>query len=180
MLQETSTVDIGEQPAYYSTPNSSQTEQGSPTLLPIIEGFSILKGWDVVSVGLDLYSQVSDIVYETVPIDFQLSEAESIHPSVYYRNPEAVRAYLASYPEIESFLEVTLPVLFRCFGGPVNIVLEVMNYPEKGAYDELVGWIQSTDGVSEGLGKLERFEDEWLFEQLGRVGNKFNFNIEFK
>ena len=99
---------------------------------------------------------------------------------VTYRNPEAVRAYLASHPEIEDFLEATLPALFRCFGDPVNIVLEVMTYPEEGAYDELVSWIQSTDDVSEGLEKLERFEDEWLSEQLSRVGNKFNFNIEFK
>ena len=109
-----------------------------------------------------------------------LVEAEFIHPRVSYRNSEAVRAYLASCPEIENFLQVALPALSRCFGGPVNIVLEVMTYSEKGAYDELVGWIQSTDDVSEGLEKIDRFGDEWFLEQLSRVGNRFNFNIEFK
>jgi hypothetical protein len=180
MLQDISTVDTSEQPTYYSTPNSSQVEREQPIRPLFTESFLIPASWYelVVSVNLDL--QIPDIARNTDPIASRLFGAESIHSNVSYRNSEAVRAYLATYPEIEDFLKETLPVLFRCFGGPVNVVLEVVTYPENGAYDELVGWIQSTDDVSEGLEKLDRFGDEWFPEQLSRVGNRFSFNIEFK
>ena len=82
---------------------------------------------------------------------------ELLSSRVSHRNPEAVRTYLARYPEIENFLKAAWPALVRCFGGPVDIILEVMAYPEEATYEELVGWIQSTDSVYEGLEKLELF-----------------------
>jgi hypothetical protein len=35
------------------------------------------------------------------------------------------------------------------------------------------------DQIEVGLDKLEKFEEEWLTEQLQKVGNVFNFNLEF-
>ena len=99
-------------------------------------------------------------------------------PKISYRNPDEVKAYLACHPELESFLASAWPALIRCFGEPVDIILEVMTYPDEEIYQELVGWIQSTDDVQEGLEKLERFEDEWFLDHLSEVDNKFNFNIE--
>jgi hypothetical protein len=98
---------------------------------------------------------------------------------IFYRNPEAVITYLACHPEIEDFLNAAWPFLEESFGTPVDIVLEVMSYPEED-YDELVGWIQSTDSVYEGLEKFEQFEDEWLLDNLDKVIDKFSFNIETK
>ena len=100
--------------------------------------------------------------------------------TISYRNSDAVNSYLACYPEIESFLEAAGPELVRCFEGPVAITLEVITYTGKTTYEELVGWIQSSDDIDEGLRKLERFEDEWFLDHLDEVGSKFNFNIETK
>ncbi len=110
---------------------------------------------------------------------FRTLESDVV-PRISYRNPKAVNAFLADHPEIEDFLEVAWPVLVRCFKGPVDVVLEVMTYSEETIYQELVGWIQSTDDVYEGLEKLERFEEEWFLDHMAKVGNKFNFNIESK
>lgn len=92
-----------------------------------------------------------------------------------YRNPETVESYLASHPEIEVFLSESWPGLEKHFGKDVSVILEVMTYPGEESYDELVGWIQSTDQIEVGLDKLEAFEEEWLTEQLRNVGNVFNF-----
>lgn len=55
-----------------------------------------------------------------------------------YRNPEAVESYLASHPEIEVFLSESWPGLEKHFGKNVSVILEVMTYPGKESYDELV------------------------------------------
>jgi hypothetical protein len=70
--------------------------------------------------------------------------------------------------------------LEKHFGKDVSVILEVMTYPGEESYDELVGWIQSTDEIEIGLDKLEKFEEEWLTEHLQNVGNVFNFDIEFR
>jgi hypothetical protein len=96
------------------------------------------------------------------------------------RNPEMVSAYLTRHPEVWRLLEAAWPALVRCFGGPVDIVLEVITYPEEKAHEELVAWVQSTDDVYEGLDKLERFDDEWFLDHLELAGDGVNFNIETK
>ena len=100
-------------------------------------------------------------------------------PRVTFRNREAVVAFLERHPEIEPFLGSALPVLTKCFDAPIEVDLEVMSYAYESAYDELVGWIQSTDDVDTGMKKLDRFEEEWFLDHMEMVHNKFNFNIEF-
>jgi hypothetical protein len=122
----------------------------------------------------------------TTEIEFEASSPlcdwlPRLEPSlvrISYRNSPMVQAYLACHPEIWGFLEEARPVLAEIFGGLVDIVLEVITYPEEGAEDELVAWIQSTNTVDEGLEKLDRFEDEWAIDHLTSVATRFNFNIE--
>jgi hypothetical protein len=185
MLQEVSTIGIDEQPLDFSVSNPSQTAERDLPIKPLTEGrflqyvLDSLRE-DLVVSSLDIDFRMPGPVNETVTTEFPIPEAAATSPRVSYRDYESVRAYLTAYPEIEGFLEEAWLGLVRCFGSSVEIVLEVISYPQDGAYSELVGWIQSTDAVSEGLEKLERFEDGWLLEQLARVGNRFNFNIEFK
>jgi hypothetical protein len=117
-----------------------------------------------------------DIANETVS---SFLETNLVFPSVSYRNPAAVETYLARYPEIESFIEAAWPALIECFDASIEIVLEVIIYPaDETIHQELVGWIQSSDDVDDGLAKLERFENEWYLDHMDEVGHKFNFNIE--
>lgn len=118
---------------------------------------------------------------KNTPAEATLEAAtEAVSLKLAYRNPRAVKDYLALYPEIEDFIEAAWPALIKCFGGPVEIVLEVLTYPDEIIHEELVGWIQSTDNVSEGPKKLDRFEEEWFLDHMAEVGAKFNFNIETK
>ena len=110
----------------------------------------------------------------------RVSRDELVSDKIHYRNAKAVDVYLTRHPGIMDFIKAAWPALIRCFGKPVDIVLEVMTYPEEAPYEELVGWIQSTDDVYVGLEKFERFEDEWFLDHLEQVGDRFNFNIETK
>lgn len=103
---------------------------------------------------------------------------DDIQSWVSYRNPEAVEDFLTKHQEVKNALYEAAPLLQKIFGASVRVVLEVLSYPEEGSYDELVGWIQSTDDVITGLEKLEQFEDVWLPEHLDLSINTFNFNLE--
>lgn len=82
------------------------------------------------------------------------------------------------HPEIETFIKAAWPALVEYFGNSVEIVLELMYIPDEAAHEELVGWIQSTDAVDEGLKKFGRFEDEWLLDHLDEMEDHFSFNLE--
>jgi hypothetical protein len=110
-----------------------------------------------------------EAIFETQP-DLNLS----------YRNPEAAKEYLADHPEIEKFIEAARPTLNQFFGTPLEIILELVIYPDETASEELVGWIQQTGDVDECLIRFEQFEDEWFLDHMDQVGDKFNFNIEIK
>lgn len=101
-------------------------------------------------------------------------------PKFSYRNQEAVELYLAHHPETEGFIEAAYPALAKSFGGSVDIVLEVVIDPDETAYQQLVAWIQSTNSVTDGLKKLDRFEDEWFLDHMYLINDTFNFNIETK
>lgn len=101
-------------------------------------------------------------------------------PKLSYRNRKTIDAYLIHHPEVESFIEAAYPALTKSFGGPVEIVLELITDPDEVGQQQLVGWIQSTDSVAEGLRKLDRFEDEWFLDHMYLVNDTFNFNIETK
>ena len=102
-------------------------------------------------------------------------------PQISFRNSEAVEDYLSKYPAIIDFLTDVWPELVIHFGRSVKVELEVMRYPDGSAPDDLVGWIQCFENnISEGLTKLEQFEQKVFDQQVERVGYSFNFNIEFK
>lgn len=174
-MQALNTVDIGEKSHYSSA--SGYTEFRLPITQLVGEGYTFLipqRDMLVVSANIDF--PPLNVVNETVPTFIETNLA---FPGVSYRNPVAVEDYLARYPEIEGFIEAAWPALVECFDDAIEIVLEVLTYPaDETIQEELVGWIQSTDEVDEGLAKLDRFEDEWYLDHMSEVGNKFNFNIE--
>lgn len=100
--------------------------------------------------------------------------------NIYYRNQDAVFNYLNHYPEIRELINESWADLINFFGESVSIILEVMDHNENEHYEELIGWIQSSDNIDEGLDKFDLFLDKWLDRQLEITGDKFNFNIEFK
>jgi hypothetical protein len=43
---------------------------------------------------------------------------------------------------------------------------------------KLVGWIQWSGDIDDGLDKLDQFDEEWFLDHHIEVNNKSNFNIE--
>ncbi len=173
-MQALNTVNIGASPFLSSA--SSYAEFEVPITPAVGEGYSsfLVSERDVLvmTANIDFLSQ--NVV--TVPT---FTETGLSSPRVSYRNPAAVEAYLARYPEILNFIEAAWPALVDCFGDSIEIKLEVLAYPaDEIIQEELVGWIQSTDDIDEGLARLDRFEDEWYLDHMAEVSSKFNFNIE--
>jgi len=125
-----------------------------------------------VTTAEDDYTPVSTETLEIYPTKPQAL-------NIRYRNREAVEVFIQTRPQIWPFIEAATPFLIKHFGQPLEIVLEVMSFPEEGAEDELVAWIQSSDEVEIGLDKLEKFKDEWFLDRLEEVDYRFNFNLEF-
>ena len=122
----------------------------------------------------------TDKTLKNAPLVEEIFEVKSVSPRLSYRNAETVEAYLRRYPEVKAFIDAAWPALIESFGRPVDIVLEVLAYPDESAHEEMVGWIQSTDDVELGLEKFWRFENEWFLDHMDEIGDKFNFNIETK
>jgi len=110
----------------------------------------------------------------------QLIDLPAFLPRLSYRNQKTVEAYLKMYPEIQNFIDSAWPALVAHFGEHVEVVLEVMVYPDEESTTELVGWIQSRDTVEITLENFEQFTDHWYLDHMGETENKFNFNIEIR
>jgi hypothetical protein len=179
MLREANTVETGEQIEYVSA--SGHWQNFEPEILvksPRWAGCLFLPYLFrryLVSTDIDLPTPE---INETVSTFFFDAHTQTTVPQLIHRNPEAVEDFLARYPQIFDFIQAAWPELIECFGGPVDIVLELITFPDESAHEELVGWIQSTDDVIDGLEKFERFEDEWFLDHMDKVGDKFNFNLE--
>jgi hypothetical protein len=178
MLAKVNTVDTGQQTENLSVSSYWQGPEFEASRTFVVREGKRIYHPQLVKfiVSYDIHLPTPDIANETVLTFF---EEELSFLNVSYRNRE-VETYLARHPEIEDFIQTAWPALVECFEGPVDIVLEVITYPDEIGHEELVGWIQSTDDVDKGLEKLERFEDEWFLDHMAEVDNKFNFNIETK
>jgi hypothetical protein len=100
--------------------------------------------------------------------------------NVEFRNRREVFHFIEQNPEIMEYVNETIPDLTHVFGKSISIVFELMTHNENEYYEELIGWIQSSDNIDEGLEKFDLFQNNWLERQIKIVGDKFNFNIEFK
>lgn len=101
-------------------------------------------------------------------------------PKIHYRNAPQVREFLAVHSEINTFLEVSWPVLVKYFGQEVEVVLQVLHYPDEQAEPELVGWIRIDADVETGMQQFDAFEEEWFLDHAHELNSRFNFNLEFK
>ena len=174
MLDESSKVYC-QQESVYSTATGhwSVVETITPTnRLPAERLFPQPKLTSVVTTDISLAASSPS---ETLPT-FNKPKSNILQLS--YRDATAVATYLTRHPDLKDFIQRAGPMLIQSFGGPVEVVLEVLTYPDESAHQELVGWIQSTDTIEAGLEKLEQFEDSWFLDHMHQVGDRFNFNIE--
>ena len=59
------------------------------------------------------------------------------------------------------------------------MALEVIRDPEIGKDGELFAYILTPLSVQEAQARLDDLDDEWFLDQLDRIGDLLNFNLEF-
>lgn len=106
----------------------------------------------------------------------RLSELDSLY---HYRGKEQVREYLVAHPPLIDFLQDSYPHLLRCFGPDVTYVLEVVEDPE-GDHRNLFVYICTSLEIEQALSGLDKFDDEWFLNQIGRLNGSVNFNLEIR
>jgi len=95
-----------------------------------------------------------------------------------FEGDEEVIDFISNYPFLYELLMDAIPVFQKCFSPDMRIDLVLRTDPEED-FQELFGYIHQPGPIDETQSSLERFDDEWFLENLGRAQGKLNFNLLF-
>lgn len=94
-------------------------------------------------------------------------------------DPAEVKRFIRQRPALAPLLVEAIAVLYKYFGPGPYVRLRVVTDPEAEDCEELFAYIRVALPPDEALERLNRLDDEWFLDQLGRANGKFNFNLEF-
>lgn len=171
------------------------------------EDLSLAQAAAIASVSLERMKAIlerSDVPLRLEPASTREAQAEyaaiAAMPSVFetgaegvlQRDPEMVKLeepyvlrdlqvqqFLQTHPHLVELLLEAVPYLQRHFGPSPRVDLEVIRDPEIGPAGELIAHILTSLSVDQAQARLDRLDDEWLLDQLDRVGGLLNFDLEF-
>lgn len=99
--------------------------------------------------------------------------------SIYdFESDKEVIQFISNHPFLYELLVEAIPAFQSCFGSGMRVDLIVRTDPEDD-FQELFGYIHQSGPIDEIKSSLERFDDEWFLENLGRAQGKLNFNLLF-
>lgn len=96
-----------------------------------------------------------------------------------FRDMLPVRRFLRARPQLIDVLLEAHTYLEKHFGPGPLVTLEVVSDPEATDWDQLFAYILTSLPVDEAQARLDRLDEEWFLGQLDRIGDLFNFNLEF-
>jgi len=96
-----------------------------------------------------------------------------------FRNAAVVQHFLKIHSNLIEVLLEAYPYLEKHFRPNLQIELEVVNDSEVPNRRQLFAYIITSVSVDEGLSRLNSFDNEWFLDQLDRIDDLFNFDIEF-
>jgi hypothetical protein len=123
-----------------------------------------------VAAYLRPFSVLADIVEST-----RLHRLEEMYS---FRDATAVRRFLQMHPHVVRVLLDAYPYLLKHFGPDPQVVLEVISDREAESWDQLFAYVCTPLPVNEALARLDKLDQEWFLDQLDRVEDLFNFNLE--
>ncbi|MSP12380.1 MAG: hypothetical protein EXR62_05415 [Chloroflexi bacterium] len=94
------------------------------------------------------------------------------------RDSSSVQSFLESHPQLVGLLLEAYPHLLESFGPQPEVILEVVRNPEAEEPDQLFAYIRTSLPISDALARLDTFDETWFLDQLDRVDDLFNFNLE--
>lgn len=89
-----------------------------------------------------------------------------------------VYRFLNEHVELAAFLLEAYPHVVEHFGPSPRVELRVIRDPEGHGSEQLFAYIHTSLPVQEALSRLELLDEEWFLDQIDRVGDVFNFNVE--
>jgi len=154
------------------------------------------KGEDTLDWGnLDNWLQIKlarDLVASSPGAQIQLAEYDALRQFIVessrlrrlgefysFRDMPPVRRFLRAHPQLIDVLLEAHTYLEKHFGPGPLVTLEVVSDPEAVDWDQLFAYILTSLPVDEAQARLDRLDEEWFLGQLDRIGDLFNFNLEF-
>jgi hypothetical protein len=89
-----------------------------------------------------------------------------------------IRTFIRDHPVLADLLIEAYDQLAQIFGPVPQIMLSIDGDPSR-ENSELFGSILTPLDVSEGLNGLDKFDQSWFLDQIGRTEGKLNFNVTF-
>lgn len=96
-----------------------------------------------------------------------------------FRDMIAVQCFLQTHFHLIEILLEAYPYLEKHFESNFQVALEVVNDPEVQDRQQLFAYILTSLPVDEALSRLDSLDKEWFLDQLDRVDDFFNFDLEF-
>lgn len=117
--------------------------------------------------------------YAEIDVIIEQSRLSDLDNFYEYREKAQVKDYLVAHPTLINFLQDSYSQLYKYFGSKTTYTLEIVHDPEN-THKILFVYICTFLAVNQALSALNRFDDEWFLDQIDRLDNSINFNIEIK
>lgn len=117
-------------------------------------------------------------LFNVMPLRLTGEQLQTLGSIYDFEGDEEVIDFISNHPFLYDLLMEAIPVFQTCFSPDIRIDLVLRTDPEED-FQELFGYIHNPGPVDETKSRLERFDDEWFLENLGRTQGRLNFNLLF-
>lgn len=124
----------------------------------------------------DCWEQYDSLV--AIQSAIQCPECRSLDNVYAVRDASKVYRFLQEHGELVGFLLDAYPQIEKYFGPAPVVELQVISDSEGHGLEQLFAYIRTSLPVQEALSRLELLDEEWFLDQIDRVGDVFNFNVE--
>lgn len=124
----------------------------------------------------DCWGQYDSLL--AIQMAIQCPECHSLDNVYSVRDASKVYRFLQEHDELVGFLLEAYPQIEKHFGPAPQVKLQVISDPEGHGLEQLFAYIHTSLPVQEALSRLELLDEEWFLDQIDRVGDVFNFNVE--
>jgi len=118
-----------------------------------------------------------DKSFQSILADARLPRLREIYA---FRNPDQVRSFLVTHPDLVEVLFEARSYLEALFGSDLEVILEVVTDPDAEGLKQLFAYIHTSLPIDDALERLDRLDEEWFLDQLDRVDGLCNFNLEIR
>lgn len=117
--------------------------------------------------------------FESFQSVIKATEYQGLFNLYSFLDSTSVKEFLNKNPQIVPFLIDAYPFLVKYFSSSSYFELQVFTDMEVDNYEKLFCHIVTSLSVDEAFANLNDFDNEFFLDQLDRVGDLLNFNLDF-